>query len=576
MVDSQPGLLAPIQRSLTDLGTPLIDVTFCVLDLETTGGSPDDDRICEIGAVKVRGGDCLGTFHTMVDPGRPIPPAITMLTGLTTAVVTPAPRVGEILPTLEEFMADTVFVGHNVRFDRSFLDAARVRAGYERLGNPTVDTCALARRLLAEEVPNCKLETLATRFRLDHRPSHRALDDALATTDLLHLLLERAAGLGVVGLDDLLALPSAGAHPQASKLRMTDHLPRSPGVYLFRDAAGRVLYVGKASNLRSRVRSYFSSDTRRKVGGLLRETARIDHMTAPTPLDAAVNEIRLIHEHLPRYNRQGTTWRKSAYLKLTDEAFPRLSVVRQVRDDATYLGPLPSARVAKRVAEAVESAVPLRRCTADPARADRPAPCAPAQLGVSVCPCAADIDVEGYRPIAEAARRALTEDPAVVSAPLSERMGRLAAAQRFEEAADVRDRLAAFVQAHDRVRRFDVLRRAGRFSVRYGDRRAVFAEGHLVATEPIDAPTLFGSAADVPSDRIFDPADRLPPTRPADADEMTVVYGWLIKNAARLRIESVSGTLCSPLPRLPDVTPATRSGDRHVSSTTRERNQNGI
>ncbi|HEX7096268.1 MAG TPA: exonuclease domain-containing protein, partial [Acidimicrobiales bacterium] len=190
------------QRSFDDLGTPLCDVTFCVVDLETTGGSADTCGITEIGAVKVRGGECLGTFQTLVNPGCAIPPAITILTGITQAMVVRAPRIESVLPTFLEFLGNAVVVGHNVRFDLSFLAAALQRDERPRLTNPVVDTCALARRLLGDEVPNCRLSTLASRLRLDHQPSHRALDDALATTDLLHVLLERAAGFGVTGLDD--------------------------------------------------------------------------------------------------------------------------------------------------------------------------------------------------------------------------------------------------------------------------------------------------------------------------------------------------------------------------------------
>lgn len=541
---------SPGQGSLDDLGTPLIDVTFCVLDLETTGGSPTDDAICEIGAIKVRGGECLGTFHTFVDPGRDIPPSITVLTGLTTAMVRPAPRIDQVLPSLLEFLGDAVFVGHNVRFDKGFLDAALVRTDRPRLENPTVDTCALARRLVRDEVPNCKLGTLAERLRLDHRPTHRALDDALATADLLHVLLERAAGFGVATLDDLLELPTAAAHPQANKLALTRSLPRSPGVYLFRDATGRVLYVGKASDLRARVRSYFSADTRRKVGGLLRETATIDHVVTGSALEAAVSEIRLIHELLPRYNRHGTTWKKAAYLKLTDEAFPRLSVVRRVRDDdATYLGPLSSARVARRVAEAVQSALPVRRCTADPVRQPRDAPCAPAQLGVAACPCAGGDHAQGYPAIADAVRRALTDEPDLVLEPLVARMHELARAERYEEAGDVRDRAAAFAEAHRRVRRFDLVHRAGRLVVRLGRHRAVIEGGRLRHTEDADRPSLLGMAA--PTAPVDPPGRRW--VEPAAADELTVLAGWLDRNAARLEIEHCDGTLCSPLPRLPEL-----------------------
>src|SRR5581483_5223379 len=445
----------PGQRCFDDLGTPLHEVTFCVIDLETTGGSAADCAITEIGAVKVRAGECLGTLHTLVNPGTAIPPAITVLTGITETMVARAPRVETVLPALLEFVGDAVIVGHNIRFDVSFLDAALVRSDRPRLANLVVDTCALARRLVREEVPDCRLGTLASRLRLAHRPTHRALDDALATTDLLHLLLERAAGLGVLGLDDLLELPSIGGHPQAAKLRATATLPRAPGVYIFRDRTGRALYVGKATNLRSRVRSYFSTDDRRKIGPMLREMQSVDHIVCRSTLEASVLEARLIARMLPRYNRRGTRWKKYVYLKLTAEPFPRLAVVRSPRDDgAPYLGPLPSARLARLVADAIESAVPLRRCTArvQPGRPGRDAPCAPAQLGASLCPCAGGVSEAEYGAVVARVVRGLTADPETLLEPLRARMRALAAAERFEEAADVRDRASALAGALNRRR----------------------------------------------------------------------------------------------------------------------------
>ncbi|MFT6393434.1 MAG: DNA polymerase-3 subunit epsilon, partial [Ilumatobacter sp.] len=241
------------QRSFDELGTPLSEVTFCVLDLETTGGNRNDDMITEIGAVKVRGGECIGTFQTLVNPGRAIPPKISVLTGLTDVLVGPAPRIETVLPSLLSFLGDSVLVAHNAGFDVGFVRAALERAGRPAWNGTIIDTVRLARRLVRDEVPNCKLSTLASRLRLDHQPSHRALDDALATVDLLHLLIERAAGLGVLGLDDLVALGKIGGHPMAPKLKLTAGLPRSPGVYMFRGPGDSLLYVGKATNLRQRV-----------------------------------------------------------------------------------------------------------------------------------------------------------------------------------------------------------------------------------------------------------------------------------------------------------------------------------
>lgn len=563
-----------MQRSFDDLGTPLHEVTFCVLDLETTGGSAADGGITEIGAVKVRGGERLGTFRTFVNPGHSIPRQITVLTGITTAMVETAPTPREVLPTFLEFLGDAVIVGHNVRYDLSYLNGAMAATGRAPLPNRSVDTLRLAKRLLRDEVPNCRLGTLANRLRLPHQPSHRALDDALATADLLHLLLERAASFGVTGLEDLATLPTMAGHPQAAKLRLTDHLPRKPGVYLFRDGGGRTLYVGKATDLRSRVRSYFSSDERRKVAQLLREVERIDHVVCPSPLEAAVLEVRLIHRLEPRFNRQATTWRRYAYLKLTAERFPRLSVVKALRDDgALYLGPLPSTKAAKRVAEAIETAVPLRRCTAAPSGRGatlRSGPCAPAQLGVATCPCAGAISEREYAALVETVRRGLLHDPQLLLGPLEAKMHALASEERFEEAADLRDRGAALASALRRQQRFDALRRAGRVVVEIDGRsRAELLRGRLVSTWTL---TKHGISA-VPLPLDLDPAapDHLSAPAPGDAtapgaplpkalaDELSCVAQWLDRQGHRVQVLEAEGELVPSGPPLPTFEPPVAS-----------------
>ena len=117
------------QLSFGELGTPLSAVTFVVVDLETTGGPPDSDAITEIGAVKVRGGEIVGEFATLVDPGVAVPPQIVSLTGITTAMVRDAPRLPAVLPGLLEFCAGAVLVAHNAPFDVGHLRAACRRHG---------------------------------------------------------------------------------------------------------------------------------------------------------------------------------------------------------------------------------------------------------------------------------------------------------------------------------------------------------------------------------------------------------------------------------------------------------------
>ncbi len=540
---------APRQQSLADLGMPLSETTFVVLDLETTGGSANVDAITEIGALKLRGGELLARLDSLVNPGVPIPPMITVLTGITQSMVLPAPRVAELLPAVLEFVGDAVIVGHNIRFDCAFLDAALVAHGYPRLTNRRVDTLALARRLVRDEVPNLRLHTLANHFRTSVEPTHRAYADAAATAEVLHALLERAASYGVLGLDDLLALPSMRAHPSASKLALTARLPREPGVYVFRDRDRRVLYVGKATNLRARVRSYFASDDRRKVPQLLRELVSIDHRVCATPFEAEIRELRLIQRLQPRFNRQGKSKRANAFLKLTDERFPRLTVTRTPPPDGSSLGPFNSTAAAHLVREAIESAVPLRRCATRIGRhspiADGP-PCVPAQLGVAACPCRGHVAEEAYAEFVGMVRRALTSEPEVALAPLEARMHRLADDERFEEAAATRDRLGALARAMERRRTVAMWRRVERVVVDWDGRRIEIRHG-LVHWPDDD--TLLQTRRDESSN---DSSQRRAEQAGAGSDiaEILVVDRWVARNAARLRPIVVEGELASALPRI--------------------------
>jgi len=196
------------QASLEHLSRSLAETTFVVLDLETSGGSPNlGAHITEIGAVKIRGGEIVGQFQSFINPGTPIPYFITALTGITDGMVFEAPRIKEIFPSLLEFLGpenETVFVAHNAPFDLSFLKAAAVLHEFRWPKFVVIDTAKLARRVLnREEVSDCKLGTLANFFSATVSPTHRALDDALATVDVLHGLIGRVGSLGVNTLKEL-------------------------------------------------------------------------------------------------------------------------------------------------------------------------------------------------------------------------------------------------------------------------------------------------------------------------------------------------------------------------------------
>src|SRR5262245_33155494 len=225
----------PVQGSFDELGRPLRDATFCVVDLETTGGSASGGAgITEIGAVKVRGGEVVGEFQTLVNPQTSIPAFIAVLTGITDGMVATAPTIGEALPAFLEFARGSVLVAHNAPFDVGFL---RHYSEELALGWPTfevVDTARLARRVLhRDEAPNCKLATLARVFHSPTTPIHRALDDAQATVHVLHGLFERLGPLGVQTLEELHTFSSRVTPAQRKKRHLAEQLPHAPGVYLF-------------------------------------------------------------------------------------------------------------------------------------------------------------------------------------------------------------------------------------------------------------------------------------------------------------------------------------------------------
>ncbi|MFB9236223.1 DEDD exonuclease domain-containing protein [Plantactinospora siamensis] len=460
------GLLDPSAGIPDEL--PLHQTTFVVLDLETTGGAPDGGGITEVGAVKVRGGEELGVLATLVNPGEPIPPFITVLTGITQAMLLPAPPIEEVLPSLLEFLRDAVLVAHNAPYDVGFLKAACARHGYAWPNPRVLDTAALARRVLtADEVPNRKLGTLAAYFRTPRQPSHRALADAEATVDVLHGLIGRLGGHRVHTIGEAIEFCRAVSPVQRRKRHLAEGLPRVPGVYIFRAGDGRPLYVGTSGDIATRVRSYFTAaEKRARMSEMLAAAERVDTVECAHALEAEVRELRLIAAHAPPYNRRSKYPQRVVWLKLTTEAYPRLSMVAKLpAGDEAYLGPFTSRRAAELAAAAMHDALPLRQCTHRlSTRSTLPA-CALAELGRCAAPCEHRISVADYEQRAAGAfRRATTGDPGAVVAALLARIETLSAAQRYEEAAVVRGRLAAVLRATVRMQRLLGLARIAELS----------------------------------------------------------------------------------------------------------------
>ncbi|MGZ4430883.1 MAG: exonuclease domain-containing protein [Gaiellales bacterium] len=444
--------------SLTDLA--LEDAPYVVFDLETTGTRPGVARIVELGAVRMHGFEVAGELERLVDPGTPIPFEITRLTGIAARDVRGRPRVGPVLDEFLSFAQGAVLVAHNARFDVGFVDAELSRMHGRRLAAPVLDTVMLARRLLAGRLSNMSLGTLAERFDTQVRPCHRALADASATAEVLVHLLGMSQERGVRTVGQAIAFSGPAQRRSRGRRELASGIPRGPGVYLFRGGDDHVLYVGKASDLRARVRSYFAGGSLpRPVEHALEATERIETRPLGSELEAALLELELIARLRPPGNRRGVHPERACFLTLTvNEPVPRLSVTAQAVPGAISAGPLRSRGQAGAAAAALRAAFGLRTCR--PARPEDDGSCLAGLVGACVAPCRGGDRVDRHAEAVAGAGRWLAGDPQ--DSPLRALRARMCALRdqlRYEEAASVRDQLDAL----DATRRaLDRLRRARR------------------------------------------------------------------------------------------------------------------
>ncbi|MEY3165560.1 MAG: hypothetical protein RLZZ291_77, partial [Actinomycetota bacterium] len=457
------------QPALNEVGRALIETTFVVVDLETTGGSHRESSITEIGAVKIKGGEIVGEFQTLVNPESPIPAFITVLTGITDAMVLEAPKIGEALFSFLEFAGssnETVLIAHNAPFDVGFLRAAAEKCGVAWPSFQVIDTAKIARYVVTrDEAPNCKLATLAQFFGAQTNPDHRALSDARATVDVFHGILDRLGSFGVTTLDDLKSFSNRITEAQKNKRFLAEGLPNSPGVYIFKDAQDQPLYIGTTRNLRNRVRSYFTAaETRKRILDMIGLAQTLNYIETPTILEAEIRELRLIAEKQPRFNRRSKFQEKAVWVKLTQESFPRLVSVRGNRDlsdDEGWCGPFNGRDEAARAIEAVYEVTQIRQCSPRiTLRSMKSAsPCALFDMKRCGAPCVGKESIDSYSTHVLTTRLALQQDANQLIKTINDRMFHLANQERFEEAAELRNRLSAFIRGTARGQRIRSLTR---------------------------------------------------------------------------------------------------------------------
>lgn len=428
---------------------------FVAIDVETTGLKPSAQRMIEIALIRYRNGVETDRYNRLLNPRRRIPAYISKLTGIRDDDVEDAAQFADLATEIVEFIGDEVLVGHNVGFDIGFLNAELQRARHAKVTNESIDTLALATRVLPG-VRRSSLDRVAKGVGLSPRKIHRAAVDAEITAQVALRLEAEARRKGVASFDALKAMAAVrdrrprehvGRGRSLVDRRLLDGIPRKPGVYLMRDRDGEVIYVGKANNLRERVGSYFSQPLgyARKMDGLLESISAIDTEVAGSELEALLLESQLIRRYTPRYNTAMRSFEHYPFIRVdVGNRWPRITLVKDRKDDgARYFGPYRSRSSAKKTVDVINDILPLRTCTRSFKNARSYGnPCLRLAIGKCLGPCV-DVSIAGeYRDMVKQVIRFLDGEDDALYEVLWAGLERAAEAQDFERAEKLRRNLS--------------------------------------------------------------------------------------------------------------------------------------
>jgi DNA polymerase III subunit epsilon len=370
-------LSAETKKYKEPLADSIHNTVFTVVDVETTGLSPDRNRITEIGIVKIRNGEIIAEYEKLVNPEQFIPPEITRLTGITNEMVCDKKSFDEIAGEVVSFLfsegENIVFGGHNVRFDYGFLNASLERAGYNKLSIPSICTARLARRL-NKALPSKSLSSLRRFFNIYSPRNHRALDDARTTAIILtHFIEQLVTEYETEELNELLSFQFKKVYETGKltsrfkklKVNLKD-IPQKPGVYYMYNRNKDIIYVGKAKCLKDRVSSYFYHNTSHssKIKKLVRYVHNLSWETTGSELSALLLESKMIKLHKPQFNSANKSYRRFPFIKIdVQRTYPKIQKVYEIiPDGAKYYGPFASSYTVNSLIERINKNYKLRKC----------------------------------------------------------------------------------------------------------------------------------------------------------------------------------------------------------------------
>lgn len=346
------------------------NISFTVVDVETTGLSARNERVIEIALVKVDNLKIVEKFSTLINPQRQIPSFISMLTGITNSDVKNAPLFHQIYPVLLEKTESSVLCGHNLQFDLSFLRNEVQLIGEDFNPSHTLCTLKLARKLFPH-LKSRSLTPLAYHLNIKNKNSHRALGDAETTAKvLIKLLKQLKENEGIDSLDELLAYQSGLKSFQSLKIKQELQndfysLPNAPGIYYFLNSKNEIIYIGKAKSLRERVKSYFSPTADKKVRKIIRQAKRLHHIITNSELTALIAEAESIKVKNPKHNKMLKGYGNKYFIKVLNiKSAPHLDITNKFDfDGCDYFGLYHSKRDAQKIVDFINKTFAIRECS---------------------------------------------------------------------------------------------------------------------------------------------------------------------------------------------------------------------
>ncbi|MDQ3020402.1 MAG: exonuclease domain-containing protein [Bacteroidota bacterium] len=436
----------------------IFDTTFIVCDVETTGLSPLNNRITEIGLIKVHNGEIIDKLTKLINPQQHIPREITHLTGISDEYVMNKPVFAEVSEEIISFFgqnenSNVIFTGHNAGFDYKFLFHS-----FLRINKPfvykTLCTCKLARRLL-KRLRSKSLINVASYFDISSKRYHRAYDDALATAKiLLNFLNTLIEEYEYESIHEILKFQNCKIYnnenksPVLKRLNLTlKDFPKLPGVYFMKGKDGEILYIGKAKNLRERLSSYFryNSELPKKLRRLLKNIGSVEYEITNSELSALILESKLIKKNKPRFNSAIKRFRFHPFLKIdVHNTFPKLQKVYEIENDgANYYGPFQSGLTVNKLLKDINEEFKLRKCefkNLKPAKDH--STCMYLEIGKCNAPCNFSQSKSEYMDEVVKVHNFITSFEKNSAQKLYEiRMNEYSVRMEFERAAFVRDRL---------------------------------------------------------------------------------------------------------------------------------------